>query len=109
MIPSYFVVTNLAETETEVIHFASLLRGTESAWQAVSYGLTSLDLFGKYAGVYLNFGLYVIALAPAWLVIRNFGVGVEILPNDEDQRDGQQGTSSEDEVESEQVRNTEKI
>lgn len=32
----YFVVGNLAKTEAEVIRIAGLLRGTESAWQAIS-------------------------------------------------------------------------
>ena len=33
---SYFVVGNLAETQDEIIRICSLLRGTESAVQAVS-------------------------------------------------------------------------
>lgn len=32
----YFVVGNLAETQAEVVRIAGLLRGTESAVQAVS-------------------------------------------------------------------------
>ena len=33
---SYFVIGNLAESDEEVIRYAGLLRGTESAVQAVS-------------------------------------------------------------------------
>ncbi|KAK6081419.1 duf895 domain membrane protein [Seiridium cupressi] len=69
----YFIITNLANGESEVIRYAALLRGTESAWQAVSYGLTSLDLFAKVGAIYLNFGLWAIAIFPAWLVLRHFG------------------------------------
>lgn len=36
---SYFVVGNLAETQDEIIRICSLLRGTESAVQAVSVSL----------------------------------------------------------------------
>jgi hypothetical protein len=53
------------------------LRGTESAWQALSYGLTAVGIIGQVGGVYLNFGLWGIAILPAWLVLRHFGVGEE--------------------------------
>ena len=43
----YFVIGNLAEDEEQVIRYAALLRGTESAWQAVSYGITSVKLFAE--------------------------------------------------------------
>jgi hypothetical protein len=58
-----------------VIRYAALLRGTESAWQAVSYGLTSLPLFAEVGAVYLNFGFWALGLWPAWLVLRHFGTG----------------------------------
>jgi len=58
-----------------VIRYAALLRGTESAWQALSYGLESIPIFGEIGGVYMNFGLWGIAIFPAWLVLRHFGAG----------------------------------
>ncbi|KAF3762195.1 hypothetical protein M406DRAFT_72215 [Cryphonectria parasitica EP155] len=71
----YFVIQNLAgHDEALVIRYAALLRGTESAWQALSYGLEALTVFSETGGVYMNFGLWAIAIAPAWLVIRHFGV-----------------------------------
>ncbi|UQC86616.1 major facilitator superfamily transporter [Colletotrichum lupini] len=72
----YFIVTNLAEGEEEVIRYAALLRGVESAWQAVSYGLTSITLFGEVGAIYLNFALWAVAIGPAWLVLRHFGSGL---------------------------------
>jgi hypothetical protein len=69
----YFIITNLANGEAEVIRYAALLRGTESAWQAVSYGLTSLNLFAQVGAIYLNFGIWALAIVPAWLVLRHFG------------------------------------
>jgi hypothetical protein len=69
----YFIVTNLANGEAEVIRYAALLRGTESAWQAVSYGLTSIQLFAQVGAIYLNFGFWALAIVPAWLVVRHFG------------------------------------
>ncbi|KPM38151.1 hypothetical protein AK830_g8414 [Neonectria ditissima] len=71
----YFIIHNFADTQDEIIRYSALLRGTESAWQAVSYGLTSLPLFAEIGGVYFNFLLYGIAILPAWLVLRHFGTG----------------------------------
>ncbi|KAJ7765402.1 major facilitator superfamily transporter [Mycena maculata] len=78
----YFMITNLAQDESEVIRYAALLRGTESAWQALSYGLTSVTVLGEVGGIYMNFGLWAVAIFPAWLVVREFGTSKQ-LPNDE--------------------------
>jgi len=69
----------MAHTESEIIRYAALLRGTESAWQALSYGLGSLTVWADVGGVYFNFGLWAIAIFPAWLVIRHFGSRKEEL------------------------------
>ncbi|KAI4949281.1 hypothetical protein J4E91_005019 [Alternaria rosae] len=71
----YFIIGRLAVDEPEVIRYAALLRGSESAWQAVSYGITSLTLFAEVGAVYWNFALWGVAIWPAWLVLREFGVG----------------------------------
>ncbi|KAG4428803.1 hypothetical protein IFR05_015712, partial [Cadophora sp. M221] len=71
-----FVVGELAGTDTEVIRIAGLLRGTESAVQAVGYGLSSIKIFADVGGVYLNFGLWGLALVPGWLVVRQIGVSL---------------------------------
>ncbi|KAK4497845.1 hypothetical protein PRZ48_010500 [Zasmidium cellare] len=70
----YFVVGSLAKNEAEVIRYAGLLRGTESASQAVSYGLTSVSVMGQVGAVYLNFGLWALSIVPAWFVVREIGV-----------------------------------
>lgn len=70
----YFVIGSLAKNDAEVIRYAGLLRGTESAAQAVSYGLTSVKVMGSVGCIYLNFGLWALALAPAWMVIKEIGV-----------------------------------
>lgn len=72
----YFVVGQLASTDAEVIRIAGLLRGTESAVQAVSYGLNSINIFADVGGVYLNFGLWGLALFPGWLVVKEIGVSL---------------------------------
>ncbi|KAK8081186.1 mfs general substrate transporter [Apiospora hydei] len=69
----YFMVSHIANGEPEVLRFAALLRGTESAWQAVSYGLTSLTVFAQVGGVYFNLVLWAFSVYPAWLVVRGFG------------------------------------
>ncbi|TVY91710.1 UNC93-like protein [Lachnellula willkommii] len=70
----YFVVGELAGSDAEVIRIAGLLRGTESAVQAVSYGLNSISSFADVGGVYLNFGLWALALFPGWLIVKEIGV-----------------------------------
>lgn len=30
-------------------------------------------MFGEVGGIYLNFGLWAVAIYPAWLVLRHFG------------------------------------
>ncbi|KAL4948161.1 hypothetical protein BDW69DRAFT_203739 [Aspergillus filifer] len=72
----YFVVGNLAKNEEEVVRIAGLLRGMESASQAVSYGLSSVSIMASVGSIYLNFGLWTIALYPAWLVIKEIGVSL---------------------------------
>ncbi|ROW14210.1 hypothetical protein VPNG_04322 [Cytospora leucostoma] len=70
----YFIIQNLAGgDEALVIRYAALLRGTESAWQALSYGLESLTVFAEHGGVYMNFGLWAVAILPAWTVLRHIG------------------------------------
>ncbi|KAJ5232664.1 hypothetical protein N7468_005620 [Penicillium chermesinum] len=70
---SFFLVGTLADTEEEIVRIAGLLRGTESASQAVSYGLSSIAIMASVGSVYLNFGLWAIAILPAWLVVRQVG------------------------------------
>ncbi|RTE79622.1 hypothetical protein BHE90_005905 [Fusarium euwallaceae] len=69
----YFIIHNLADTQDEIIRYSALLRGTESAWQAVSYGITSLPLFAEVGGIYFNFLLWGLSLFPAWLALKHFG------------------------------------
>lgn len=70
----YFVMANLAESEAEIIRYAGLLRGTESASQALAYGLTSVSVMGEVGGVYMNFAMWAVALVPAWFVVKEIGV-----------------------------------
>lgn len=85
----YFIVGNISDDEEEVIRITALLRGTESAVQAVSYGLASISLFGEVGGTYLNFSLWGIALWPTWQIIKHIGTrydydnGKELGPTEE--------------------------
>jgi len=103
-ISRYFVVGELATTSSEVIRIAGLLRGVESAVQAVSvsfspsfyiyirfddfqYGLNSISIIGSVGGTYINFGLWALALWPGWLVVREIGVSLgdrKVLREEED-------------------------
>ena len=105
----YFTVTNLAEREDEVIRYAALLRGTESAWQAVSYGLTSVSIIGQVGAVYMNFGLWAVAILPAWLFIRHLGAEQEEYGHDSKPQiegEGQDTASSGERAEYTQTKNS---
>ena len=96
----FFVIGILARNQEEIIRYAGLLRGTESAVQAVSvrlyptrlhkplvsnqleqYGLSSVPIMASVGSIYLNFGLWAVSLLPAWWVIKEFGV----TSNDEEE------------------------
>ncbi|KUI64318.1 UNC93-like protein 2 [Cytospora mali] len=88
----YFIIQNLAGTdESQVIRYAALLRGTESAWQALSYGLESLTVFAEHGGVYMNFSLWAVAIIPAWMVLKHLGE-TTISPGDTDTTDHREVT-----------------
>ncbi|KAL1615836.1 hypothetical protein SLS56_011658 [Neofusicoccum ribis] len=99
----YFIINNIAEGEEEVIRYAALLRGTESAWQAVSYGLTSLPLFAEVGGVYFSFALWAVSIWPAWLVLRHFGTGEALPKGDAGTPDGVVSSEEGDAIESKDV------
>lgn len=84
-------MTHIAKDQGQVIRYAALLRGTESAWQAVSYGLTSLTVFAQVGGIYMNFALWALAIAPAWLVLRRFGDDKEEGEGQWDRESGSSG------------------
>ncbi len=71
---AYFLVGCLAESPADLLRLGGLLRATESAAQAVAYGLNSLDSFTSGpGGNALNFALWGVAIYPAWLVVRDIG------------------------------------
>lgn len=69
----YFIVQQLAQDEAEIVRYAAILRGTESAWQAISYGVGAIPIMAQVGSVYLNFGLWAVSILPAWYVTRHFG------------------------------------
>jgi hypothetical protein len=90
----YFIITNLANGESEVIRYAALLRGTESAWQAISYGLTSVTIFSEVGAIYINFALWALAIFPAWQVLKHFGQTAKLIPQEEEAVRSGDGKSS---------------
>ncbi|KAI1391608.1 MFS general substrate transporter [Hypoxylon trugodes] len=72
---SYFIISQISSSPQETIRLAALLRGTESAWQALSYGLNAVPIIASVGGPYINFGLWGVSILPAWLIIKDFGVG----------------------------------
>ncbi|KAF6831020.1 duf895 domain membrane protein [Colletotrichum musicola] len=71
---AFFIIGQISDSPQETIRLSALLRGTESAWQAVSYGLNAIPIFALFGGTYINFGIWGASIVPAWLVIRHLGV-----------------------------------
>lgn len=71
---AFYLIGQISESPQETIRLAALLRGTESAWQALSYGLNAILIFASVGGTYFNFGIWALALYPAWLVVSTIGV-----------------------------------
>lgn len=74
---SLFIIGEISRDSQDTLRLAALLRATESAWQALSYGLSSLPVFATAGGVYFNFGLWAVSIFPAWLVVRRVGTEAE--------------------------------
>jgi hypothetical protein len=70
---AFFVIGEISTSSQETVRLSALLRATESAWQALSYGLNALPIMATVGSTYTNFGLWAIAIFPAWLVIRGLG------------------------------------
>ncbi|POS75957.1 cytochrome c oxidase subunit 1 [Diaporthe helianthi] len=71
---AFYLIGQISKSPQETIRLAALLRGTESAWQALSYGLNAIPIFATVGGTYFNFGIWALALYPAWLVVSKIGV-----------------------------------
>ncbi|CAO1635379.1 unnamed protein product [Parajaminaea phylloscopi] len=70
---TYFIVSSINDDGGDTVRLASIVRGVESAGQALSYGINATSWrLDAVAG--LNFGFYAICLVPAWIVIRNIGI-----------------------------------
>lgn len=73
---AFFLIGQISNSPQETIRISALLRATESAWQAVSYGLGAIPIFAAVGGAYFNFALWAISIPPAWLVVRRIGHGL---------------------------------
>ncbi|KAF4998908.1 hypothetical protein FGRMN_2839 [Fusarium graminum] len=70
---TFFIIAQISSSPQETVRLSALLRGTESAWQALSYGLNALPIMATVGSTYLNFGLWAVSIIPAWLVVRQLG------------------------------------
>ncbi|KAL9938388.1 hypothetical protein V8E36_003011 [Tilletia maclaganii] len=70
---TYWVVGTINDDPSELIRLTSIVRGVESAGQALSYGINSTG-FRLDAVAGINMGLWGLCLLPAWVVIRKIGI-----------------------------------
>jgi hypothetical protein len=70
----FWLVGELAETSEEVVRIAGLLRATESASQAISYGLSSIPAFANIYSAVVNLCFWGVSVVPGWLIVRQIGV-----------------------------------
>lgn len=40
---------------------------------SIKYGLSSVNIMAAVGSIYLNFGLWAIAILPAWLIVKQIG------------------------------------
>jgi hypothetical protein len=70
---NYYIVSGISDDPEDIIRLTAIIRGVESAGQAVSYGINSTSLrLDAIAGI--NLAQWAIAVVPAWLVVRKFGI-----------------------------------
>lgn len=69
----YWIAQALNDDAGEITRLASIIRGTESAGQALSYGINSTT-WRLDAVASLNFGFWVVSVIPAWFVVKKAGI-----------------------------------
>ncbi|KAJ5320438.1 hypothetical protein N7508_000721 [Penicillium antarcticum] len=72
----YWLVGTINKIGGEVVRLSAVIRGIESAGQAISYGINSInqDRFPLSGAVAVNMSFFVVCIIPSWLVIRRIGV-----------------------------------
>ncbi|KAL9938394.1 hypothetical protein V8E36_003017 [Tilletia maclaganii] len=70
---TYWIVGAINDDPSELIRLTSIVRGVESAGQAVSYGINSTG-FRLDAVAGINMGLWGLCLIPAWVVVSKVGI-----------------------------------
>jgi len=70
---AFNIVGDIARTPAEIIRLAALVRGNESAAQAISYGLSSVESLITVGISAVNFGVWGISILPAGYVVWKFG------------------------------------
>lgn len=69
----YWIIQAINDDAGEITRLASIVRGVESAGQALSYGINSTS-WRLDAVASLNFGFWVVSVVPAWFVVRKAGI-----------------------------------
>ncbi|KAJ6094726.1 hypothetical protein N7467_002239 [Penicillium canescens] len=72
----YWLVGTINKSDGEVVRLSAVIRGIESAGQAISYGINSINQgqFPLSGAVAVNMSFFVVCIIPSWLVIRRVGV-----------------------------------
>lgn len=81
----FHLIGDFASKPAQIIRLASLIRGNESAAQAISYGLASVKSLATVGISAINFGVWGISIPPAAYVI--WRVTKENYLNDRDEYD----------------------
>ncbi|KAF9019647.1 hypothetical protein BDZ89DRAFT_1139200 [Hymenopellis radicata] len=77
----YWMVSYLAEAPEEVVRYTSIVRAVEAAGGAVASGISSTKAPLTVA-VGVNFGIWAVAVIPAWLVVRRIALSADGKPLD---------------------------
>ncbi|KAM0426538.1 hypothetical protein ACHAPT_008230 [Fusarium lateritium] len=93
---AFFIIGQISTSPQETVRLSALLRGTESAWQALSYGLNALPIFATVGSTYFNFGIWGLSLFPAWLVIKELGTGNKYIDSEPESYNAEAQVTSQD-------------
>ena len=86
----YWLVGCVNKNGADLIRLSAIIRGIESAGQAISYGINSIDTFALSGAVAVNMSFFVVCIIPAAFVIFKVGIvdGVKVHDIVQDEREG---------------------
>ncbi|KAF4961776.1 hypothetical protein FSARC_10072 [Fusarium sarcochroum] len=76
----YWLVGCVNKNGADLVRLSAIIRGIESAGQAISYGINSIDTFALSGAVAVNMSFFAVCIIPAAFVVFKVGIvdGVKV-------------------------------